>query len=97
MSSSGVDLPMKVVDMFGAGLPVLAYSAYESFGELVREGENGCGFETSADLAAGMARLLDPNDTGRELVRLKAGAIKEGARRWDEEWDEKVKPILEFA
>lgn len=96
MSSSGVDLPMKVVDMFGAGLPVLAYSAYESFGELVREGENGCGFETSAELAAGVARLLDPADEGRELARLKAGAVQEGARRWDEEWDEKVKPVLGF-
>lgn len=97
MSSSGVDLPMKVVDMFGAGLPVLAYSAYESFGELVREGDNGCGFETSAELAAGVARLLDPANGGRALARLKAGAVKEGARRWDEEWDEKVKPALGFA
>lgn len=98
MSSSGVDLPMKVVDMFGAGLPVLAYSAYESFGELVREGDNGCGFETPAELTRGLARLLAPTaEAGRELARLKAGAVKEGARRWDEEWDEKVKPILGFA
>lgn len=94
MSSSGVDLPMKVVDMFGAGLPVLAYAAYESFGELVREGENGRGFEAPPELAAGLARLLDPADGGRELARLRAGAVREGARRWDEEWEEKVRPVL---
>lgn len=96
MSSSGVDLPMKVVDMFGAGLPVLAYSAYESFSELVKEGENGCGFETPAQLAQGLHRLLDPDNGGYELDQLKTGATKEGARRWDEEWDENVKPLLGF-
>lgn len=95
---------MKVVDMFGAGLPVLAYSGYESFGELVREGDNGCGFETSAELVGLMTRLLAPDEkngdgglSGGELARLKAGAIKEGARRWDEEWEEKVMPILGFS
>lgn len=93
MSSSGVDLPMKVVDMFGAGLPVLAYSAYPSFGELVKEGENGCGFESSAELTEGFVRLLGP---GEELARLKKGAVKEGARRWEEEWDDVVKPLLGF-
>ncbi|KAK2614076.1 hypothetical protein N8I77_000934 [Diaporthe amygdali] len=95
MSSSGVDLPMKVVDMFGAGLPVLAYSGYESFGELVREGENGCGFETSRQLGDVMDRLLGENGQG-ELSRLRQGAVREGSRRWDEEWDEVVKPLLGF-
>ncbi|RYP26253.1 hypothetical protein DL767_008103 [Monosporascus sp. MG133] len=86
MSSSGVDLPMKVVDMFGAGLPVAAYSKYESFGELVREGENGCGFETSDELARILARLF--SDKGAEELRaLRNGARKEGSLRWDEEWD----------
>ncbi|KAK1752176.1 hypothetical protein QBC47DRAFT_389935 [Echria macrotheca] len=93
MSSSGVDLPMKVVDMFGAGLPVAAYSAYESFGELVREGENGRGFETAGELAVILERLLSIEGAD-ELSRLRKGAVKEGSRRWDEEWDAKVGVIM---
>lgn len=96
MSSSGVDLPMKVVDMFGAGLPVLAYSDYPSFSELVKVGENGSGFETSAQLSEGLLRLLDPDSPGHELAKLKQGALKESARRWDVEWDNVVKPLLGF-
>jgi len=94
-SSSGVDLPMKVVDMFGAGLPVAAYSGHESFTELVREGENGCGFETADELAEILIRLLGKGKGGqRELDMLKKGAMKEGSRRWNEEWDETVGPVL---
>ncbi|KAK8051678.1 chitobiosyldiphosphodolichol beta-mannosyltransferase [Apiospora rasikravindrae] len=86
MSSSGVDLPMKVVDMFGSGLPVAAYANYESFGELVKEGVNGCGFETADELAATLGRLFT-EDGARELKHLREGACKEGSLRWDEEWD----------
>lgn len=85
-SSSGVDLPMKVVDMFGAGLPVAAYSAFESFGELVKEGQNGCGFETASQLRDIMQRLFSQQGQ-KELASLKKGAIEEGSLRWNEEWD----------
>lgn len=92
-SSSGVDLPMKVVDMFGAGLPVAAYSAFASFGELVKQGRNGCGFETPAQLAALLRRLL--GEAGREeLAALRRGALEEGLRRWDQEWDRVVAPLV---
>lgn len=92
-SSSGVDLPMKVVDMFGAGLPVAAYSKFKSFSELVKEGVNGCGFETASGLHMILKRLLS-SDGAAELATLKKGAIKEGSQRWDEEWDRVVAPIV---
>jgi beta-1,4-mannosyltransferase len=93
MSSSGVDLPMKVVDMFGSGLPVAAYSKYESFGELVKEGHNGCGFETASELTAILSRLFSDDGAG-ELRTLRKGAQKEGSLRWDEEWDRTLGRVL---
>lgn len=92
-SSSGVDLPMKVVDMFGAGLPVAAYAAFESFSELVKEGQNGCGFETSSELADILMRLLGFSGQ-EELAHLKKGAVSEGALRWDQEWDRVVGKVI---
>ena len=86
MSSSGVDLPMKVVDMFGAGLPVVGYAGYTSWSELVKENENGRGFITSEELSQALRELLGERNA-QTLRRLRQGAIKEGSRRWDEEWD----------
>ena len=50
-SSSGFDLPMKVVDMFSAGLPCLAIGDYPSLPELVKDKENGRIFHNYEELA----------------------------------------------
>lgn len=88
-SSSGVDLPMKVVDMFGAGLPVLGWDQYASWPELVTEGLNGLGFGSSEQLTAHLVELFgdDDDDDDNTLDRLRRGALAESKRRWDGQWD----------
>ena len=91
-SSSGVDLPMKVVDMFGAGLPVVGYSGFQAWPELVKEDINGKGFTTSTELAHLLIKLFDPEST--TLDQLKKGALRESEQRWDEEWDSTLGRML---
>ncbi|KAJ6189936.1 hypothetical protein N7519_004844 [Penicillium mononematosum] len=83
-SSSGVDLPMKVVDMFGAGLPVVGWDRFEAWPELVTEGVNGLGFGNSEELTGHFVELFGKSD---KLESLRLGAQKESSRRWDDEWN----------
>jgi beta-1,4-mannosyltransferase len=84
-SSSGVDLPMKVVDMFGAGLPVVGWNRFEAWPELVTENVNGRGFGSVDQLVQCLVELL--GSESHELSQLRQGAMKEGKRRWEDEWD----------
>ncbi|OAG11481.1 chitobiosyldiphosphodolichol beta-mannosyltransferase [Paraphaeosphaeria sporulosa] len=84
-SSSGVDLPMKVVDMFGAGLPVVGWGDFEAWPELVKEDVNGKGFKSSEQLAGQLVELFGSKDS--VLPMLKKGALEESKNRWDDEWD----------
>ncbi|KAK6356775.1 mannosyltransferase [Orbilia javanica] len=98
-SSSGVDLPMKVVDMFGVGIPVAAVK-FEAINELVKDGVNGVVFEAGVnpgqtkgeELGEILVRLFGDSN---ELEVLKEGAMKEVERRWEGEWDGVAKDIFE--
>lgn len=89
-SSSGWDLPMKVVDMFGAGIPVLALN-YPALKELVKP-ENGITFNNAATLAGGLEVLQD----AWKLAELKEGALEESKHTWFEQWKEKVGPVFGY-
>ena len=91
-SSSGVDLPMKVVDMFGAGLPVAGWDKFEAWSELVHEGENGRGFGSAESLGTILQDLFGRDV--RQLDLLSRGALKECDRRWDDEWMSTARPLF---
>ncbi|KAK6354628.1 mannosyltransferase [Orbilia brochopaga] len=94
-SSSGVDLPMKVVDMFGVGVPVAAVR-FEAIGELVRDGGNGVVFDarggSGEELGEILIRLFGDSN---ELEVLKEGAMREVERRWEGEWDSVARRVFE--
>ncbi|KAF8323368.1 mannosyltransferase [Clavulina sp. PMI_390] len=68
-SSSDLDLPMKIVDMFGCGLPVCALN-FACLDELVKPGINGVVFDTAQELAEHFEHLLASFPTNPELDRL---------------------------
>ena len=64
-SSSGYDLPMKVVDMFAARLPCLAIGGYPSVTELIKE--SGDSKNPSADGANGML-FKDSDELAKQII-----------------------------
>lgn len=65
-SSSGVDLPMKVVDMFSARLGCLAIN-YKSISELVKDGQNGQIFIDKQQLCEQLYDVLSEFKDGKSI------------------------------
>ncbi|XP_065354659.1 chitobiosyldiphosphodolichol beta-mannosyltransferase [Calliphora vicina] len=96
-SSSGLDLPMKVVDMFGCGLPVCAYN-FKCLSELVRPGQNGFIFESQQELARQLIFWFEnfPNNPSlmesKELFQKNFETFQ--CLRWRENWLNHALPIF---
>lgn len=95
-SSSGLDLPMKIQDLLGAGVPVLAFDYGETLRASLGPGSGGATFADAADLAARIRTLLlDAAQGSHDLHDLRAAAVAAAAGpRWEEEWVRVAAPIV---
>ncbi|CUA77471.1 beta-1,4-mannosyltransferase [Rhizoctonia solani] len=106
-SSSGLDLPMKVVDMFGCSLPVCALD-FECLEELVKDGVNGLTFKTADELTDHVIKLLSNFPDTNQLDILRQGLRKRARistpssaddehsqwNDWTDNWNAFVRPVL---
>ena len=94
-SSSGLDIPMKVADLFGAGVPVCALDYGACLAERVRHGDNGLLFSTGRQLADVLFDLFEGFPANQaSLDRLSAGARRSARPTWEEGWLRDAKPVL---
>lgn len=86
-SASGHDLPMKIADMFGSGLPVCALDYGPCLEEQLQHGTTGLLFTTGVQLAEQIYRLFEHvPDESRELDELRRNVIAHAHERWEREW-----------
>lgn len=87
-STSGIDLPIEIIDMFGGQVPVCAIR-YSCITEVMRHGWNGMVFNTSDELAGQMLDLLD-SSLILESMRNNISSMT----RWEEEWNTVAKGMI---
>jgi len=94
-SSSGLDLPMKVVDMFGCGLPVAAVH-YNCVDELVKDGINGVVFRDSDGLADALVcwfkNFTSEIDSRHKIFRENLHGFRNNS--WKLNWTANALPIF---
>jgi beta-1,4-mannosyltransferase len=96
-STSGLDLPMKVLDLYGCETPVCAMG-FKCLDELLQDKVTGRIFTTSDELADQLDTLLRPiperagphgfGDLATYSANLK------GRQRWSENWKVHALPLL---
>jgi beta-1,4-mannosyltransferase len=90
-SSSGLDLAMKVVDLFSASAPVCALDYGGSISEQIEDGVTGFLFRTAQDLANLLERIAAAPETLMPMRRAIGGRWRES---WHHEWTRVALPQL---
>lgn len=88
-SSSGLDLPMKILDMFGSGLPVMTMN-YPTINELVVQDVNGVMFTDRREMHEALIFLMKDSKVNQKL---KDGAIAESKNKWEPTWEKSMEQL----
>ncbi len=95
-SSSGVDLPMKIIDLFGARTPALALDYGPCLMEQIQPGRTALTFRDSQEFALRLDELLRGfPDNPQLLERLQREIERAVPETWGEAWKRDAAPVFE--
>jgi beta-1,4-mannosyltransferase len=93
-SASGLDLPMKIADMQGAGLPVCALDYGPCLDEMLRHEDTGLRFADAPALARQWVEVLAGFPATPRLDRLRANVLKVREVSWRAGWEAEAQEVL---
>ena len=94
-SSSGLDLPMKLADFRGAGVPVCTFDYAPVLAEAMVKGQQGVTFTDPGHLAEVLVQVATgqvPADS--PLAKSRAWLAANPVERWEDQWLEKAAPVI---
>jgi beta-1,4-mannosyltransferase len=94
-SSSGLDLPMKLADLFGCGVPVAAFDYAPVLGEVMTTGQHGVTFNDPGALSTVLLSVakgsIAPDSA---LAKSRTWLAHNAPQRWDTQWTAMARPVL---
>ncbi|MEO8677762.1 MAG: glycosyltransferase [Vicinamibacterales bacterium] len=94
-SSSGLDLPMKLADFRGPGVPVAAFDYAPVLGEALTIAHEGVTFKDPGQLAHLLVALAAGSaDHGSPLTRSREWLASHPAPRWEDQWQSVAAPMF---
>jgi beta-1,4-mannosyltransferase len=94
-SSSGLDLPMKLADFRGAGVPACAYDYAPVLGEVLTPGREGVVFRDPGELTTVLLALARADLTSvPAFASARTWLMANPVERWEEQWTRVAGPVL---
>ena len=94
-SSSGLDLPMKLADLRGAGVPAAVYDYAPVLAEVMTPGQEGVTFRDPGDLANLLIDVANRTAVPESpLAKSRAWIAAHAPERWQAQWDASARPVL---
>ena len=94
-SSSGLDLPMKLADFRGAGVPVAAFDYGPVLAEVLTPGHEGITFGEPGELASLLIALATANLAAvPKFAAARTWLASNPPERWEDHWSARAKSVL---